>query len=164
MRAELDTAGLYMHQGTMQTPATLDYNLTDTTTGLAQSFFANDYHSGDVLYDRANFPRVTHGVWKGRDGTILVVFINWTFEDAAWAGTLDIESMGLGIPGTHRARQIGVQLTGGVAAGVHFDYATGKLSIDNIPALSVCLVKLEHAPGHKIVVRVPTKRWDRSTG
>jgi hypothetical protein len=148
VQAELSQADVYMHQGQMMNPAELDDEITDTTMGLAQSTFANDYHTYDVLYDRAAFPRVTHGCWRARDGSVMVVLANWTFRDARWGGVLDLAGFGFVTAGPPELRPISVRRTdafGATSADVAFDRLTGRLVLANVAALSVTLVTLRQA-------------------
>jgi len=147
-QAELRQAAVYMHQGQMMNPADLVLELTDTTTGMAQSDFANFYHTYDVLYDRADFPRVTHGCWRARDRSVMVVLANWTFRDARWGGVLDLEGFGFDTGEVPPPRPITVRRTdafGAPVADVDFNRLAGRLVLANVPALSVALVTLRQA-------------------
>jgi hypothetical protein len=148
VQAELRQAAVYMHEGQMMIPAELVDELTDTTTGMAQSTFANDYHTYDVLYDRADYPRVTHGCWRARDGSVMVVLSNWTFRDARWGGVLDLEGFGFDTAEPLEPRPVTVRRTdafGAASADVAFDRLTGRLVLANVAALSVTLVTLRQA-------------------
>jgi hypothetical protein len=137
-----------MHEGQMVNPAELVLDLTDTTTGMAQSAFANLYHSYDVLYDRAAFPRVTHGCWRARDGSVMVVLANWSFQDARWGGVLDLAGFGFDTGEFPPPRPISVRRTdafGATVADVDFNRLSGRLVLANVPALSVALVTLRQA-------------------
>src|SRR6185436_6501393 len=95
--------------GEMMPPAVVDFAVTATTTGMAQSTWtapAPFYHSYDTLYERAAFPRVTHAIWKAGVGEVLVLLVNWTDTAAAWSGAINTEVCGLGAAGSSDARRI----------------------------------------------------------
>lgn len=131
--------------GKFMAPAAVNLASTDTTTGLAQSTYANIYHTFHTLYYGAAFPRVTHGVWQNADGTILVVFANWTDTAARWSGVLDLEGYGLGAAGSSDARRIALKrfnYAGAESGTAQLDSVTGALTLASIPAFTVAAVTL----------------------
>ncbi len=134
--------------GQMMPPAIVNIAATTTTTGMAQSTWtapAPAYHSYDTIYDRASYPRVTHGVWKADDGTIVVVFCNWSDTAGSWSGVLPLTTCGLGDPGSAEARRIQVRrldYTGAESGSAQFDSVTGTLTLTSVAAYTTAFVEL----------------------
>lgn len=144
--------------GRMQPPATLDFGLTDTTTGMADSTWSSLYQSGDIIWDRTAYPRAVHSIWKGDDGNLCVVLCNWTDTAARWAGTVALEVGGLPAAGSVEAERIvalGHAASGSLFGDVAFDSATGKVTIASVPAFSVMVVTLAvTSPPASLVTRL----------
>lgn len=132
--------------GTMMAPAVLNYASTATTTGLADTTYATDlYNNYDTIYERATFPRVTHGVWKSSTGSVCIVLVNWTDTAGGWSGYLNLESLGLGAPGSEQASGIVVSrfnADGSLNGTAALNTLNGELTLGSVPAFTVAVVTL----------------------
>lgn len=149
--AEANWITTWFRYGQLLAPATLDAVNTDFTTGLAgagsfgTTIYATTYTSYDTIYDRSSFPRVTHAAWKADDGSVCVIFCNWSDTAGKWAGTIDTLRAGLGALGSARLTSVvakRLDYTGAESGTVTWSAATGKITLASVPAFSITAVML----------------------
>jgi hypothetical protein len=141
--AEVTWIQQWLRYGEFLPPASVDFDGTDWTTGYADSFYTGQYVSYDVLYERDQYPNIVHAVWRSQtDGSVLVLFTNWTAFTSAWSGTISLDSLNLGRrASTFRAKMLDFR---GDDTGeeVDFDPTTGGLSLIGMAPFSVSAVLL----------------------
>jgi len=137
----------YMPYGEFLAPATIDYALTEVTSGLSQTTFTSQYWTYDTIYERSAFPRVTHGIWKAANGSVCVLMLNWTGSIASLGGTIDTETAGLGAPASIDLKQVTLDTSKASGCSVTFDRNTAKLYVRDIAAFSMKAVIFTPASG-----------------
>lgn len=142
--AEINWIQEYLRYGEMMPPATIDWTGTDWTQGLSDTTYTSVYYSYDVIYDRTQYPRVVHAIWRSQgDGSILVILTNWTQAVASWSGTLPLHAFTYGRRAATFVASI-LDYTGSADTDTVFDYdtATGIAEVQSIPAYSVKAILL----------------------
>jgi hypothetical protein len=141
--AELTWVQKWLRYGEFLPPASIDFTDTSWTVGYADSFYTGQYVSYDVLYERDQYPNIVHGVWRSQlDGSVLVLFTNWTAFTSSWSGTISLDSLNLGRrASTFRAQRLDYQ---GSVTGeeVDFDPTTGNLSLMDMAPFSIAGILL----------------------
>jgi hypothetical protein len=144
MQAEIGWIQEYLRYGDMLTPIDLDFESTDWTTGYADTTYTNQYHSYDVIYDRSQYPKVTHAVWRSRqDGSCLVVLTNWTQSICSFGGRIAMQSLQTGgRVYTFNASMLDFDGSEDQDTVLDFDPDTGDVLVQNIPAYSLKAIML----------------------
>lgn len=136
--------------GKLQAPATLDPALTDFTTGQSGDggFAGNPYGSGytsyDVVYARAQFPRVVAALWSAADGSARLCMVNWTDTAAKWGGTIDSATAGLGAPGSSKLLGVSVRRldsTQNPTGAFVWNASTAKFSIPSLAPYTITVAE-----------------------
>jgi len=143
-KAELNWITEYLRYGDMLPLAEVDFDATDWTVGLADTTYTSAYYNYDVVYDRAQYPKVVHGVWKSKlDGSCLVILANWTQSPAAWGGTISMSHLQTGgRTFTFGASMRAYDGSPDTDCILEFDQDTGAVAVRNIPAYSVKAILL----------------------
>jgi hypothetical protein len=141
--AEVTWIQPWLRYGEFLPPAVVDFEETDWTTGYADSFYTTQYVSYDVLYERDQYPNIVHAVWRSQtDGSVLVLFTNWTAFTSAWSGTISLDALNLGRRASTFSAKMLDYRGDDTGEEVDFDPTTGALSLMGMAPFSISAVLL----------------------